>query len=356
MNKLVSSIKRLRSHVESNFNNVKSEAATKQTLILPFLRALGYNPDDLDQVAPEFEVDILGQKKKVDYALIKNKEPFLLIECKSAKSELSQKHVRQLYEYFTATEVRFGILTNGLLYRFYSDLAKAHVMDPTPFMEFNLREDKPEKIVQKLNKFAQPSFDLSSAIEFAKEAKTISSIQRFFSEQFTQTSDEFVEFVLRQVGQSPITKNIKKKYKGIVHDAFREPINRRISKEKWISLDEFSVTGPQDNYDTPDPPLVRFWNGTYKKEKFWKDLLRTTVEFLFRDELLTASDLPYNNGKNFRISTEPKHGDGTEFIKKDARPLFMCSNLATDNVIRCWKKLLEDFGKNPESDVHLEVA
>ena len=44
-----------------------------------------------------------------------------LIECKSISENLD-RHDSQLFRYFGTTSAKFEILTNGLVYRFYTDL------------------------------------------------------------------------------------------------------------------------------------------------------------------------------------------------------------------------------------------
>ena len=61
-------------------------------------------------------------------------KPIILIEAKSATSDLNDEHASQLFRYFSVTEARFGILTNGLQYRFHSDLEKPNHMDEKPFL------------------------------------------------------------------------------------------------------------------------------------------------------------------------------------------------------------------------------
>ena len=69
---------------------------------------------------------------------MQNGKPIILIEAKSATSDLNNEHASQLFRYFSVTDVRFGILTNGLQYRFHSDLEKSNHMDEKPFLIIDL--------------------------------------------------------------------------------------------------------------------------------------------------------------------------------------------------------------------------
>ena len=86
---------------------VRTEEATKTALVLPFLRAMGYNTSDPREVVPEFTADF-GLKKadRVDFAILDGGSPIMVIECKPAATNLDEAHVAQLFAYFAATETR----------------------------------------------------------------------------------------------------------------------------------------------------------------------------------------------------------------------------------------------------------
>ena len=118
---------------------ITSEEGSKTSLVLPLLGILGYDVFNPKQVAAEFIAD-MGIKKgeKVDYALMGSGEPKLIIECKKIGGSLETASVSQLFRYFTALHVRLGILTDGIVYRFFSDIEVPNIMDTSPFFEFDL--------------------------------------------------------------------------------------------------------------------------------------------------------------------------------------------------------------------------
>lgn len=229
------------SRAESIAGHAQSEEATKTALVLPFLGVLGYDVFDPTEVVPEYHADI-GQRKgeKVDYAIIKDGAPILLIECKPSDSGLSQENATQLYRYFTATEARFGILTNGLLYRFYSDLDEPNRMDDSPFMEFSLLEDVTERTAKSLKIFTKSAFDLESSIHVATNVKYVTSIKQVLTDQLKRPSNDFVLFILSQVYKGTRTKKVRESFVGITQDAFREFINDRVQKRLKLALDNES--------------------------------------------------------------------------------------------------------------------
>ncbi len=98
---------------------IQTEEATKNAMVMPLIQILGYNPFDPLEVTPELVADV-GTKKgeKVDYAILKDAKPIIIFECKKSGAELNISHAGQLFRYFHVTEAKFGVLTNGLVYKF----------------------------------------------------------------------------------------------------------------------------------------------------------------------------------------------------------------------------------------------
>ena len=154
-------IAQLASRVEKMLAQIQTEEATKNALVMPFIQIMGYDVFNPFEVNPEFIAD-LGIKKgeKVDYAIMKDGEPTILIECKHHLENLDP-HNSQLFRYFHTTKAKFGLLTNGLVYRFYTDLVERNKMDSTPFFEFKLTEVKEAEIAE-LKKFHKSYFDVEN--------------------------------------------------------------------------------------------------------------------------------------------------------------------------------------------------
>ncbi|MEZ5448284.1 MAG: type I restriction endonuclease [Thiolinea sp.] len=158
---LIDRIRDIANRATSQKEHIQTEEATKNALVMPFLSALGYDVFNPTEVIPEFTADV-GTKKgeKVDYAIKKDGDIVILIECKWSGADLSNTHANQLYRYFSVTDARFGIITNGILYRFFSDLEAPNKMDSRPFYEFNIT-DFHEDDIQELKKFSK-TFALDS--------------------------------------------------------------------------------------------------------------------------------------------------------------------------------------------------
>lgn len=140
---LFEDLRQLSEQVKKRQGHITGEEATKQALVLPFLQALGYDVYDPQEVRPEYIADFAkrkssGQFEKIDYALYVKGELGIFVECKPIGSK-PEDHDGQLARYFNATpSVRVGVLTNGLCYRFFTDLQAPNLMDSEPFLEFSI--------------------------------------------------------------------------------------------------------------------------------------------------------------------------------------------------------------------------
>jgi hypothetical protein len=207
-----------------------TEEATKTALVLPFLNSvLGYDVFDPTEVVPEFTADT-GIKKgeKVDYALMKDGEVQILIECKKYKENINSKHSGQLFRYFSVTKARVAILTNGSVYQFYTDLDAPNKMDEKPFLTLDL-EDIDEHIVPEVKKLTKSSFDVESIVGAAGELKYLNQIKKLLAEQFLTPEEEFVKFFASRVYDGVLTPKVKAQFMEITPKAIKQFLNDSIN-------------------------------------------------------------------------------------------------------------------------------
>ena len=180
---LIDKINGIASRMPKQIDHIKTEEATKNAFIMPFISALDYEVFNPLEVIPEFTADI-GTKKgeKVDYAIKKDNKVIILIECKWSGTDLQKEHASQLYRYFSATEARFAVLTNGILYQFYSDIDEPNKMDSKPFFEFNILEFE-EHHINELKKFTKQAFSLEDILTTASTLKYASSIKKILEKE-----------------------------------------------------------------------------------------------------------------------------------------------------------------------------
>ena len=230
-------ISKLSAKISEKLDKVQSEEATKTAFILPFIRLiLNYDHTDPEEVVPEFTADV-GIKKgeKVDYAILIDTKPVILMECKPAHTDLDKEHASQLYRYFSVTEAKFGILTNGIIYKFYTSLEEPNKMDEIPFFEIDMMHIRDSDIAE-LKQFTKSSFDVDNILESASELKYKGEIKKIMAKQFKDPSDEFVRFFAKQVYSGALRKNVKEQFTEITKSAIKQFINEKAEERLKTAL------------------------------------------------------------------------------------------------------------------------
>ncbi len=209
---------------------IQTEEATKNAFVMPFINTvLGYDVFDPQEVMPEFVCDI-GTKKgeKIDYAIMKNGEVQILIECKKIGESLSINHASQLFRYFHVTSARISILTNGQVYRFFTDLDAPNKMDEKPFLELDLL-DIDEYSVPELIKLTKSAFDVDSIINAAGELKYVSQLKKLIGAQVSKPEDDFVKFFASRVYEGVITQKVREQFYELTRKALAQFLNDQIN-------------------------------------------------------------------------------------------------------------------------------
>lgn len=236
-------IKQFSERISMLKDTISTEEATKMSLIVPVFQILGYDVFNPLEFCPEYTADV-GIKKgeKVDYAILEEGVPNILIECKSC-SEPLDKHSSQLFRYFGTTPAKFGILTNGIIYRFYTDLEESNKMDLVPFLEINMLSLK-ESTINELRKFCKENFDKDKIFSTAEELKYSSMIKSVLANEFDNPSEEFVRFILTTIYEGQKNQRIIEKFTPVVKRAFSSFVNEIVNNKISSAL-------TQDGDDTP---------------------------------------------------------------------------------------------------------
>ncbi len=216
-----------------------TEEAAKTALVMPFLQALGYNVFNPSEVVPEFTCDV-GTKKgeKVDYAICNDAKISILIECKPAASELNINHASQLFRYFSVTDARVAILTNGVVFKFFSDIDSPNKMDAKPF--FTLQLDAIKKTdLRTLSNFMKDRFNIETIVAEAGNLKMQSLVARELEKEFADPSEDFVRLIANRVHEGRITASIKESFKGLItasiNSLIRDKVNERLTSALQVS-------------------------------------------------------------------------------------------------------------------------
>jgi len=244
-------IKQLSARIDKVKDNIATEEATKNAFIMPFIQALGYDVFDPTEVVPELDCDLVKKKgEKIDYAIQKDGETIMLFECKHWQQNLNL-HETQLARYFVSSKAKFGVLTNGIEYRFYSDLSKPNLMDESPFLVVNMLNLKDEQITA-LRQFHKSYFNLEGILSSASQLKYMSSLKAVIREEFQNPSEDLVRMLARRVYDGLVTKNVIEQFTELVKKSLTEYVNDAIADRLNIAM-ATTETKPEQAADTDEP-------------------------------------------------------------------------------------------------------
>ena len=223
--------------VRNQKDAIQTEEATKNAFVMPFISSiLGYDVFDPLEVVPEFTADVgVKRGEKVDYAIMRDGEVQILIECKKSTEPLRIEHASQLFRYFAVTNARIAVLTNGETYQFYTDLDAPNKMDDKPFLVLDLM-DIDETLIPELRKLTRDVFDLSSIISSAEEMKYIGQIKRTIAAQFSEPQDDWIRFFTTRVYEGAFTQKVREQFTSLVTTATKQFLNDQVNARLKTAL------------------------------------------------------------------------------------------------------------------------
>lgn len=266
----IDELKVLSKRVANLKEHITTEEATKTSLVLPFFQLLGYDVFNPLEFVPEFSADV-GTKKgeKVDYAICDGGNPIVFIECKWSGTAL-EKHDSQLFRYFGANQkAKFAILTNGIIYRFYTDLDNPNVMDLSPFLELNMLDIK-DATVSEVKKFHKSTFDADRMLDTASELRYTNLIKKFLAKQTVEPDESFVKYILGEIYEGRRNESVVERFRDIVRKSFNFYVSDVLNEKLKSVMQDNTEAGPGNpEGETPE-------NADSKKETAQK--IVTTAE------------------------------------------------------------------------------
>lgn len=248
-------VKQLAERVMRVKESVSTEEAAKNAMIMPFLQVLGYDVFNPLEIVPEYVTDV-GTKKgeKIDYAVFKDGVPAILVECKHHGQNLDL-HDGQLLRYFHVSPAKFGILTNGIQYRFYSDLVDMNRMDEKPFLEFYINSITDAKI-EELKKFHKSYFDVDAVTESANELMYLNELRSVVQREIADPSDEFTRYFARLVYEGNVSAKVLEQFKGYVRRTFGQYINDVLNERLQLAIKQQDSVATETVTDGQESPAI----------------------------------------------------------------------------------------------------
>ena len=331
-------------------NLLNTEESAKTALVLPLIGALGYDYHNPSEVAAELAADVgTRSHEKVDYAILRDGKPIILFECKSLTNSLGAEQMSQLTRYFNNTDADIGILTNGVVYKFFSDLEKSNIMDQSPFLEVDISKAD-QSVVAELRRFAKGSFDPKKTKTAAVEANVIRGVKANLQRMYDNPEDEFSRSLLRDVVAGSLTKKVLESHREMVKRAFQEfardlsgagssgeipqetspsesqsdPAQASAAATHSSPLPVTSADGWQSISDIQpesraSAPKQMMFPGEDKPVAIgiWSDVVTELVRWLTDKGHLGEDDFPIpHNESRYIVADQPIHPDGSRFGRK----------------------------------------
>lgn len=229
-----------------------TEEATKTAVVMPFLQALGFDVFNLDEIVPEFCADV-GIKKgeKVDYAVKIDGRISMLIEAKPINTKLGDAQYSQLFRYFTVTDARLAILTNGREAWFFSDTEEPNKMDKKPFFQFDFQKHDKDQVAE-LSRFQKGVFQIEAIIEAASNMKYTADAAKILRKQLSDPDDDFVRFIGKQIYDGTLTKGVVETIRPAIQTALDQLVKERIQDRLSITFQDAKPTKPQEEVAVQD--------------------------------------------------------------------------------------------------------
>ena len=323
---LKNSLSQLASRASQLKDKLMTEEATKNALIMPFLQALGYDVFNPLEVVPEMDCDINKKKgEKIDYAIIKDGEHIIVIECKHWQQDLDI-HKAQLSRYFVATKAKFGILTNGIEYRVFTDLVNPNLMDEIPFLVFDIEHLRDSQI-ESIKKFSKEDFDIEKIMGSANELKYMTELKKLIKDIIENPTPDFVKSLAKNIYSGKFTENVLTQFSELVRKAAASYINDRIAERLNIAVktaEEDQKQTDTQKVEIPGSKKQEIVTTQEEQEAYYtiKAILRAKVagERVFMRDAMSycAIILDDNNRKNIcRLYFNNENNLRIEFVDAD---------------------------------------
>lgn len=325
-----------------------SEESIKISLVQPFIRALGYDFQDPSEVAAEFAEDdapATTNREKVDYAILQDGKAIILVECKALGNSLRvAKDIKQLAKYYNSSDATVSILTNGVVYKFFSDLAKTNIMDQTPFWEVDIRTADEGDVVR-LRRFAKDNFDADKIKKSAVETNIITGAKANLQKMYAAPDDEFSRVILRNVGASNLAAEFAANHRELARQAFHEFVREQGNAEisgvfpqttagaSQIALGQaavavipssalpdaptagwYALSDVQPNDNDFNPKQLMFPGNAVEDITAWSEVVVKVILWLTKNGHLDAQRCTIQRDlSRHLVSPRPIHPDGSEF-------------------------------------------
>jgi hypothetical protein len=282
-----------------------TEESVKQSLIIPFIKELGFDVYNPLEVVPEFTADV-GNKNfdKIDYAIMKDGKPIILIECKHCNEDL-KKHGSQLAKYFAAVTVcrKIGILTNGYHYQIFSDLDKPNIKDEKPFFEFDITNLK-DRHIEEIKKFHKSALNMDNILDNAEELKYKKELRHVIEEELKKPSKGFIEYWIRRIYDGVLNEKRKGIFEPIVIESIKHVLDEFFTDRLTGAL---KVNSEKENQQSADNDKTVDQNQTDDLTPNQDEIDAFGIIKAICSEIISPDRLAFKKTNSYSAITVDKH-------------------------------------------------
>ena len=275
LDELLTTIVTLRGRIEAHGNALRaSEAQTRYALIDPLLRTLGWDTSDPAQVVPEYTLST----GRVDYALLADGSPVILLEAKSLGTRLGDVARNQAINYWWDEEIDHFAVTDGQRWGIYSTSQRG-----APLVEFDVLQGSPAEVCLKALALWRQS--VAEGHVRAGETPVISSAERGTEPR-------------------PATTTVPTP----------SPVSPPSTAEGWIPLTQQAPGGRGEH-----PPEIRFPDNSSARLRTWSSIGVEVARWVIEQGLIQRRQLPLQSPRgNYILATSHRHPPTNK--RPDGRP------------------------------------
>jgi hypothetical protein len=225
---MLNKLKDFAKNFKSVCGSINDEKTTLNVLVEPFFKLLGYNALIVD-AAPKTPS---GKKLKAINLILKPDDDCLtIVNCSKCLAPLGFDEYSCLERSFQVlfSKRRVAILTNGLEYKFYSDLERPDSLDRNPFFTINVLEADRRK-AETLTHFHENAFNWASFIANAAENKRRAWVEMTLESYMEDPPDALVDKVLYDAGLN-INRSVEKfgVYRELIIESFGGIVKKHVN-------------------------------------------------------------------------------------------------------------------------------
>ena len=263
-------------NLAKNYNEHKefitNEETAKMSLVVPFIRLLGYDPNSPREVRLEYTAEFTqGDGKRLqdrmDFAIFdkSGSKCLMVIETKPLNTDLKSKSP-QLARYIAQLpDLHFGILTNGCSYQFYGDLESPNIMDSEPFFTFFLDDSKIDlnMVASFLTKFSRDVFNAETLVTDAENSSYRQSmVEKLVCVLRAPSKDEnFMKWLASGIYPGKRTATVMARMGELAREAI-EPALLRVMGDEFVEQLKERIHAVQQK----QPENLELQNDTINKE------------------------------------------------------------------------------------------